>query len=836
MDNVFVLVMFAGIVLFILYIRKNQREQKEILEKKSDPLEQKSSETSYKRESTKQDTIHKDKPVKLSKNAEYYVSEGNRFSKMGDKKNAISSYKSAIEIDPNSCGAYQNLGSSLCELGNFEEGIKYLSHATKLAPENPEILRNYGYALYLSGELHSAIKQYEKALGFDPSHLIVRLYLSDALKDTGNLLKAKEQLTFLIDIGKELQLSGKVLSPLYLKVISTAEKKLEEFCKSKELNEEIKKNIVEQLAIKMSGDNDNDFVSGLKSAVEMADSGDKIGVIAIEEAIRKRARVSSIEFYSPGLAVVEIFDTVNAPDAIIQLAKDGDLLKDVKKTGSLIVKTVSGYGQDRIKHLAREVAQVSNKNQGYAILLIYNQIVNKTPCDIKSFANNDKTGIKSNLYQSVLERTSKIKDAAKSNWDNTKYEMYDKNYIDKLEKAALNYFNETQSLGIDKSKLQDALYYGVEALDKELIEDAIFLGAKLNGPNQGISAVENLFKKIGYFDDEDTLIDVLKIFLDYELDINTKSETFFPESTLLYRAAFSNKPKVTKFLIDNGAEIGKRDSSFDTFFRDYVKFYAERYPNADQEDKNKYDIVLKELSSKAKSLGISIQLPKNEKKESEFYECLSCGAIYKKNPACDNNSFNLEKGNCENCGAEIDLKDIYNGAFDVEVIDWGPPTRVKPLGYKIKNLDLLSIFIFNSEVISGNYANYSRDLLSKHLSNYERNVLDNNFHVLSGDLLPNKENNLTITISNDFFNSNLEFLPEKIKTKVSSSEPLGFTAYLLGIFAVKKEKILAVAKDLKMIVDPSYCGVVIFDLPNPSVIKEIANGLGLDMTKFSERF
>lgn len=138
----------------------------------------------------------------------------------------------------------------------------------------------------------------------------------------------------------------------------------------------------------MALNNNEDFVSGLKSAVELADSSDIRGVYAIEEAIRKRAGQPSISFYSPRLRLKTGSGLISSVETILHMAKKNEILKDVEKTGACIVNIVELYGQERIAPLASEVAQLGDTNQGYAILLIYNQIVNRTK--IHKSANAEK--------------------------------------------------------------------------------------------------------------------------------------------------------------------------------------------------------------------------------------------------------------------------------------------------------------------------------------------------------------------------------------------------------------------------------------------------------------
>ena len=66
------------------------------------------------------------------------------------------------------------------------------------------------------------------------------------------------------------------------------------------------------------------------------------------------------------------------------------------------------------------------------------------------------------------------------------------------------------------------------------------------------------------------------------------------------------------------------------------------------------------------------------------YACPKCQSIYQKNQnLMMGKVVSFESGNCEVCGYSLSIQDIYDGAYDVEVVNFNPPTCI-PLGYKLK--------------------------------------------------------------------------------------------------------------------------------------------------------
>ncbi|MBI3701712.1 MAG: tetratricopeptide repeat protein [Afipia sp.] len=63
--------------------------------------------------------------------------------------------------------------------------------------QHADVYNLLGYSLRKNGDFKTALTYYTKALEFDPNHRAAREYLGELYVETGNLDKAKEQLTAL---------------------------------------------------------------------------------------------------------------------------------------------------------------------------------------------------------------------------------------------------------------------------------------------------------------------------------------------------------------------------------------------------------------------------------------------------------------------------------------------------------------------------------------------------------------------------------------------------------------------------------------------------------------
>ena len=100
-------------------------------------------------------------------------------------KQAIASYRKAIEIAPDAGIVYQHLGNALTTLERWEQAVEAYRKSVEFEPNSLEAQDHLGFALYQLGRYDEAIAAYRKALEVAPFSDVVNFHLGDALKHRG---------------------------------------------------------------------------------------------------------------------------------------------------------------------------------------------------------------------------------------------------------------------------------------------------------------------------------------------------------------------------------------------------------------------------------------------------------------------------------------------------------------------------------------------------------------------------------------------------------------------------------------------------------------------------
>jgi Tfp pilus assembly protein PilF len=101
-------------------------------------------------------------------NAEINFAEGNLHLALGEADTAKSYYFSALRLDPEHVGAYNNLGVLALQESRWELASRFFRHALKHAPNNAKIYFLLAQAELKSGERAAARRSIERAVELDP--------------------------------------------------------------------------------------------------------------------------------------------------------------------------------------------------------------------------------------------------------------------------------------------------------------------------------------------------------------------------------------------------------------------------------------------------------------------------------------------------------------------------------------------------------------------------------------------------------------------------------------------------------------------------------------------
>ncbi len=86
--------------------------------------------------------------------------KGNALHTLGQKDDAISAYRQAIEIDPDDAWSMNNLAFILIDEGRYDEALPALARATELRKDVPVFFNNLGMALERTGHFRAAEEAY----------------------------------------------------------------------------------------------------------------------------------------------------------------------------------------------------------------------------------------------------------------------------------------------------------------------------------------------------------------------------------------------------------------------------------------------------------------------------------------------------------------------------------------------------------------------------------------------------------------------------------------------------------------------------------------------------
>lgn len=93
--------------------------------------------------------------------------KGNAYQTLGQKEDALASYRRAIQIDPEDAWSMNNLAFILIEEGRYDEALPALARATELRKDVPVFFNNLGMALEQAGRFRAAEDAYTFASSLD---------------------------------------------------------------------------------------------------------------------------------------------------------------------------------------------------------------------------------------------------------------------------------------------------------------------------------------------------------------------------------------------------------------------------------------------------------------------------------------------------------------------------------------------------------------------------------------------------------------------------------------------------------------------------------------------
>ena len=103
----------------------------------------------------------------------------------GDLDGAIAQYQKALDIQPNFAGVHDNLAYCLLQKGRVDDAIIHYQKAIEIQPASADYYDGLGDAFFRAGRANDAIVQYRKALALAPDAAPVHFALGNALSKSG---------------------------------------------------------------------------------------------------------------------------------------------------------------------------------------------------------------------------------------------------------------------------------------------------------------------------------------------------------------------------------------------------------------------------------------------------------------------------------------------------------------------------------------------------------------------------------------------------------------------------------------------------------------------------
>ncbi len=126
-------------------------------------------------------------------------SRGIELADRGWLDEAVKEFRRAIELDPNSAHAHDNLATVFAEKKQFRDALVEYLTAIKLEPDSATA--HYNLAVFLSTHGNEfAIAEYQEAIGFEPDYPDAHLNLGLAYADAGRLDDAQKELRTAIEL------------------------------------------------------------------------------------------------------------------------------------------------------------------------------------------------------------------------------------------------------------------------------------------------------------------------------------------------------------------------------------------------------------------------------------------------------------------------------------------------------------------------------------------------------------------------------------------------------------------------------------------------------------
>lgn len=130
--------------------------------------------------------------VGAPENENFLIAAANCYDNAGDKKLALSLYKKALNLNPQSLSALLNVSTLYYELKKYDKSADFAARALAVKEGNFAAIMNLGNSLYSRGEYEEALKYYEKLYELNPNSYNAILNIANTCYSLNRYVRAIE--------------------------------------------------------------------------------------------------------------------------------------------------------------------------------------------------------------------------------------------------------------------------------------------------------------------------------------------------------------------------------------------------------------------------------------------------------------------------------------------------------------------------------------------------------------------------------------------------------------------------------------------------------------------
>ena len=132
-----------------------------------------------------------------------WIAKAEEMTRAGNLASAVEHYRRAIQVNPSSIAAWNNMGNVFASLKDWQTARAFLQEAERLSPQTAAIQNNLGNVLDHCGDAEQSMSRYCAAVALEPGNALFRNNLGNALRKVNEWRAAEEMLVSAITLRRD---------------------------------------------------------------------------------------------------------------------------------------------------------------------------------------------------------------------------------------------------------------------------------------------------------------------------------------------------------------------------------------------------------------------------------------------------------------------------------------------------------------------------------------------------------------------------------------------------------------------------------------------------------